>query len=104
MSVPNSVEDQKKLANLIKKLAVFEVAKNSMAEASKEIKADIKGLAGKDFDITTHVKAVVDAFTLKQKAQEAVDKAEEACAGVSILTKYFDSNIYDDAEKYIEGA
>ena len=101
MSVPNSVEDQKKLANLIKQLAIYEVAKSGMAENSKEIKADIKELAGKDFDITTYVKAVVDALTLKQKAQEAVDKAEEACAGVSILTKYFDSNIYDDAEKYL---
>lgn len=101
MSLPHEIDKQAELAKHIQKLAVFEISKKNMAEDTKDIKADIKKLAGKDFDIASHVKAVVNTYKLKQEAEEGVSKAENAIAGVAILTKYFKGNIHDEAEKYI---
>lgn len=99
--IPQDIEKQKQLANHIQQLAIYEQAKKGFIENSKDIKFEIKEIAGKDFDITSAVNAVVDKMALKSKADEAVAKAEEGIANAEILEKHFSKNIYDEADKYL---
>lgn len=98
--IPNDIEKQRELALKVQKLAIQEIVKSSFAEQAKDIKKDIKDIAGKDFDVKSAVDAIVDKLKLKQAAQEAQRKAEEGEATASILSKYFVGNLYDIADNY----
>jgi len=103
--LPQELEKQQQIGKILQKMAIRKIAINSLAEANKESKADIKEVAGRgimsDSEINNAVEAIVDRAGLINKANEKVTLAEEGIAISEILKKYFeDLNMQDEADKY----
>ena len=102
--IPNEIERRIELAKEIRKLVVIELAKKSMAESVRDIKAGIKEGFGEDVDVKSLVKAGVNREDFLNKTSYAKDKAEDAIEEMKIIEKYYPKNsIHDDAEQYTDG-
>lgn len=102
--IPESIEQQQKLAELVKKRAIHLTTIDSFKEALKEMKESLKDEFGRNHGIDLDVLALayLRDDEKKRKAQEVIDKFDEAAPEAEILSKYINrDSVYDEADKYL---